>query len=145
MPPEEKELVRMQLRKHREGATMNQGAAAAGVSNLFGSNLNMSQNQLQQQPDFGGAGTGGLSTFGGANTHPSNIYSGLNIMNAMGMGLGQSQNMMGLSATLPRPVSVSAGSVQSGVGVIGPGNVSYEMMKSFSQRGGNIGGGQGPG
>jgi hypothetical protein len=146
MPPDQMELVLMQWRKHREGSAINQGAlvgASGGASDLsnhlgsFGNSVNLSQNHLQQQqqPDLdSGLGIGGPSTFGG-NGHPSNNYGGG--LNMMGIGLGQQQNMMGLSATLPRPVSVSGGSVQGGVGPgIGPGNVSHEMMKSFIQRGG---------
>lgn len=144
MPPDQMELVLMQWRKHREGSAINQGApagASGGTIDLsnhlgsFGNSVNLSHLQQQQQPDLdGGLGTGGPSMFGG-NGHPSNNYGGG--LNMMGIGLGQPQNMMGLSATLPRPVSVSGGGVQSGVGSgLGPGNVSYEMMKSFIQRGG---------
>jgi hypothetical protein len=133
MPPDQMELVLMQWRKNREGPTTNQGAST-GASGVVGDPSNNANS-------FGGpsglGADGGNSTFGG-NVHPSNNYGGgLNIMNTMGIGVGQPQNMMGLSATLPRPVSVGGGSVQGGVGAgIGAGNVSYEMMKSFIQRGG---------
>lgn len=147
MPPDQMELVLMQWRKHREGATTNQSAptAASGGAgdsgnntSSFGSSVSTSQNQLQQQ-----SGGAGLSTFAG-NAHPSDNHGGgLNVMSNMGIGLGQPHNMMGLSANLPRPVSVGGGSAQSGVGAgagIAPGSVSFEMIKSFIQRGGgNVG------
>jgi hypothetical protein len=131
MPPEQMELVLMQWRKHREGSMPNQGTssgAGGGADsnnnpNSFGSSVSMSHNQLQQQSDLGDGNT----TFS-ANLS-KNYGHGLNIMNTMG-----------LSATLSRPVS------GNGVGAgISPGNVSYDMLKSFIQRGGGgVGvGGQG--
>lgn len=143
IPPDQMELVLTQLRKHRDGATTNPGPTTGGAADLninassFGSTVNL--NQKQQQSDLDGGVGSGPSIFAG-NAHASNNYGGgLNMMNTMGIGLGQPQNVMGLSATLPRPVTVSGGSAQGTVGTgtgVGPGNVSYEMMKSFIQRGG---------
>jgi hypothetical protein len=139
--PEKMEQVLMQWRKHREGMAINQGAAGPLAStgdlgknaNLFDGALNLGQSHLQQQ-----SGGGGLPTFGG-NVQLSNTY-GLNPMNTMGVGLGQ-PHTMGLSAITP--VGGVVGSTSEGVGVgvgAGPGNVSYETIQSFIQRGG---GGQG--
>ena len=148
IPPDQMELVMTQLRKQRDGAMTNQGtiacasggAADSSIDTSFGSSVNLSQNQLQQQSDLDGGIVGGAVSMVGGNAHASNNYGGgLNVMNTAGIGLGQPQNVTGLSATLPRPVSVSGGSVHGGVGPgtgIGPGNVSHEMMKSFIQRGG---------
>lgn len=153
IPPDQMELLLTQLRKQRDGAMTNQGATASASGGAtdssintgsFGNSLNLSQNQLQQQSDLdGGIAGSGASTFGGNGNGSNNYGGGLNMMNTVGIGLGQPQNVTGLSATLPQPVSVSGGTVHGGVGPgpgIGSGNVSYEMMKSFIQRGGgNVG------
>jgi hypothetical protein len=137
LAPEKMEQVLLQWRKHREAMAINQGVAgpldgtgdSGKNANLFDGTVNMGQGHLQQQS----GGSGGLPTA----AQLSNNYGGggLNVMNTMGVGLGQ-PHTMGLSAM---PVSGGAGSTSEGVGV-GPGNVSYEMIKSFIQRGGGISG-----
>jgi hypothetical protein len=157
MTPEQREQVIQRIRRQREGGMMSQGTAigtsgATGNAGNGGSpfSINSSpmqiQQPIQQQSDIGGTG-GAPPTFSGAAIHPpQNFAGGLNIMNTMGIGYGQPQSMMGLSATLPRPLSVGAGggagSMRGAAGVssgVNLGNVNQEIFQNFIQRGGNMG------